>query len=71
MEERRRPDFKQFALAPVSRKFLLRIVFYILILSAIAYVALSSLGQHRKMDPADIHEINGVEIEMSDSLSTI
>lgn len=69
MEERRRPDFKQYTLAPVSRKFLLRILFYLLILSAIAYVALASLGQHRKMDPEDIQEINGVEIETSDSLS--
>lgn len=68
MEERRRPDFKQYTLAPFSRKFLLRILFYVLVLSTIAYVALSTEGKHRKMDPNDIQEINSVEIELGDSL---
>lgn len=68
MEDRSRPDFKQYSLPPFSRKFLLRILFYVLVLSLIAYVALSTEGKHRKMDPETIQEINGVELEMSDSL---
>ncbi len=69
MEERPRPDFKRHTLPPVSRKYLWRIIFYLAMLSVIIWIALASLGKHRKADPEKIHEIHGVELEVSDSLS--
>lgn len=64
MQKQDRPDFKKYTLPPVSRKYLLRIALYLLLLSLVAGIAIYSRGTHKKPDPADIEEINNLEIEM-------
>ena len=64
MEERKKIDFKRHTLPPVSKKYLWRIIFYLVMLSVIGYIALSTLGMHKKQNPETIDQIHGVTIEL-------
>lgn len=64
MEEQKKIDFRRHTLPPVSKKYLWRIIFYLVMLSIIAYIALSTLGMHKKPNPETIDQIQGVTIEL-------
>ena len=68
MDEQRRPDFKKYTLPPVSKKYLFRIIFYAILLTVIIVIALSTHGKHKRMSTDQIKEVNGVEIELNDSI---
>jgi hypothetical protein len=68
METQDRPDFKKYTLAPVSRKYLLRIVLYLVLLALVALLAIYSRGTHKQAEPQDVQEIHNLEIEVPDSI---
>lgn len=68
MDEQRRPDFKKYTLPPVSKKYLFRIIFYAVFLVVIIVIAISTHGKHKRLSHDEIREVNGVEIELNDTL---
>lgn len=68
MDEQRRPDFKKYTLPPVSKKYLFRIIFYLVLLSVIIFIALSTHGKHKRLTEEQIEEVKGVQIELPDSI---
>ena len=69
-DERRKIDLKQHALSPVSRKYLLRIIMYVVLLSVLSgfiyYVSNRKPEPRKVKDPTEIKEIRG--FTLSDSL---
>ena len=70
-DEQRKIDLKQHALSPVSKKYLLRIIFYVVLLVGLCFVIyyLTNLKPEPKpvKNPKDVKEIRGVTL--SDSVS--
>lgn len=64
METQERPDFRKYTLPPVSRKYLLRIIVYLILLSLVAVLAIYMRGTHKKQAPEDIQEIHQIEVEL-------
>lgn len=66
-DELRKIDLKQHALSPVSRKYLFRIILYVVILTTLGffmYYMYNRPTQAKKapVDPKDIKEIKGVTL---------
>ncbi|MCJ8289170.1 MAG: hypothetical protein HRT58_08635 [Crocinitomicaceae bacterium] len=69
-DERRKIDLKKYALSPVSRRYLLRISMYVVLLTVLSwftYYLYSRDPEPRKVkSPTEVQEIRGVTL--SDSL---
>ena len=69
-DEQRKIDLKQHALAPVSKKYLLRIIMYIALLVGLCYVVYYLHNREPEpkpiKNPKNIREIRGVTL--SDSI---
>ncbi len=64
MTERKKPDFKRHALPPVSKRYLFRIIFYVILLSVIVYIALSTIEKKNEKDTNEVHEIELLNLEI-------
>ncbi len=58
MEERKKMDFKRHASPPASKKYILKILFYVVFLGALLYLIFSQTNKRK------VIEIEGVKIEM-------
>ncbi|MDG1331673.1 MAG: hypothetical protein P8P74_05040 [Crocinitomicaceae bacterium] len=69
-EDQRKIDLKQHALNPVSKKYLLRIILYVVLLVGLCYVVFYLYKREPKptpvKNPKDVKEIRGVTL--SDSI---
>jgi len=69
-DERRKIDFQKYTLTPVSRKYLLRISMYVILLTVLSwfiYYLYNRKPEPRKIEnPVDVKEIRGVTL--SDSI---
>jgi prolipoprotein diacylglyceryltransferase len=69
-DEQRKIDLKKHALPPVSRKYLLRIIMYVVMLAVLGgliyYVSNREVQPKKVKDPIDVKEIRG--FTLTDSL---
>ena len=65
MEDQRKVDFKKYISKPVSKWYLARIVFYIVLLTGLLYIFFSQNGK-KNVDVKDVKEIDKVTITIED-----
>ena len=64
MDERRKIDLKQHTLPPVSKRYIIRIIFYVLVLGIIAFGIYTLNNRPKKVrDGGKIQEIKGVQLD--------
>ena len=63
MEEPRKIDFKKHTSSPVSKWYLARVVFYVILLSVLLYFVLRQPKQAEKPQIKDVQEIENITIE--------
>lgn len=62
MKEERKIDFKRHTSPPVSKMYLFKIVFYVVLLGVMGYFLFKGNKSKPKVDAKDITEINNVSI---------
>lgn len=67
MEERKKPNFKRHTLPPVSRWYLFRIVFYVVLLIVLCTIIYATIGFEQDSKVDKNLEIDGVLIELEAS----
>jgi len=66
MEDPRKVDFKKYVSKPVSKWYLARIVFYIILLSALIYLFFSQNGSKKSANIKEIKNIDKVSITIEE-----
>jgi len=67
MEDRKKLDFKRYTLPPVSRWYLWRIIFYVVLLIVVSAIIYATMDMKKGTNPDEIMEIDGVNFELEDS----
>ena len=65
MEDQRKVDFKKYVSKPVSKWYLARIGFYIILLSALIYLFFFQNGK-KKVSVEEVHRIDKVKITIEE-----
>ena len=68
MKEPRKIDLKKHTSPPASKKYLMRVLFYILILSVLGYLIFSKYKNRGNVEGNNVEEIHSFTIETEDSL---
>ncbi len=67
MEDRKKIDFKRHTLPPVSRWYLWRIIFYVVLLIVVSAIIYATMDMRKGVKPDEIKEIDGINLELEDS----
>lgn len=63
MEKHSEINLRQYTAKKVSRKYILRILFYVVLLGTVAYMVYSILGKKERENMKDVKEIRDVRLE--------
>ncbi len=62
MKEERKIDFKRHTSPPVSKMYLLKVVFYVLMLGVLSYFLFKLSSKKQRIKPEEIKEISNIQI---------